>query len=88
MSQYLFIKHEMCCVDVLSHVQLFATSQTVAHQAFLSMRLSRREYWSGLPFPSAGNLPDSGIKPVFLASPVLEGGFFTTSATWKYLHKN
>ena len=47
----------------LSHVQLFATPWTVAHQAFLSMRFSRQEYWSGLPFPSPGDLPDPGIKP-------------------------
>ena len=44
----------------------------------LSMEFSRQEYWSGLPFPSPGDLPDLGIKPVFLASPALAGGFFTT----------
>ena len=47
----------------LSHVQLFATLWTVAHQALLSMGFSRQEYWSGLPFPSPGDLPDAGIKP-------------------------
>ena len=46
-----------------SHVQLFVTPKTVARQAPLSMGFSRREYWSGLPFPSPGDLPDSGIKP-------------------------
>ena len=46
------------------------------HQAPLSMGFSRQEYWSGLPFPSPGNLPNSGIKPV-------SGRFFTTSATWE-----
>ena len=68
---------------VLSHfsrVQLFATSWTVARQASLSMGFSRHEYWSGLPFPSPGDLPDPGIKP---ASLLLAGGFFTTSATWE-----
>ena len=40
-----------------------ATLWTVAHQALLSMGFSRREYWSGLPFPSPGDLPDSGIAP-------------------------
>ena len=39
------------------------TSQTVAHQAPLSMEPSRQEYWSGLPFPSSGDLPDPGIEP-------------------------
>ena len=46
----------------LSHVKLFATPWTVAHQT-LSMRFSRQEYWSGLPFPSPGGLPDLGIEP-------------------------
>ena len=45
-----------------SHVQLFVTPWTVAHQAPLSMRFSRQEYWSGLPFPPPGELPDPGIK--------------------------
>ena len=44
----------------LSHIQLFATPWTVAGQAPLSMELSRREYWSGLPFPSPGDLPHPG----------------------------
>ena len=52
-------------------------------QAPLSMELSRQEYWSGLPFPDPGNLPDPGTKPMSLLSPVLVGRFFTTSATWE-----
>ena len=52
-----------------SHVWLFATLWTVAHQAPLSMGFSRQEYWSGLPFPSPGDLPDPGIKP---GSPALQ----------------
>ena len=48
---------------------------TVAHQAPLSIEFFRQEYWSGLPFPSPGNLPDSGIKP---RSSAFSGGFFTT----------
>ena len=48
---------------VISHVQLFATAWTAASQASLSMGFSRQEYWSGLPFPSPGNLPDPGIEP-------------------------
>ena len=47
----------------LSHVQLFETLWTVAYQAPLSMGFSRQEYWSGLPFPSPGDLPDPRIKP-------------------------
>jgi len=62
----------------LCSVQLFATPWTVARQVPLSMEFSRQEYWSGLPFPSPGNLPDPGIKPRSLASPALAGGFFTT----------
>ena len=51
------------CVCVLSHVQLFVTSWTVARQALLSMGFFRQEYWSGLPFPSPGDLSDPGIEP-------------------------
>ena len=50
-------------ISLLSHVQFFATPWTVALQAPLSMGFSRQEYWSGLPFPSPGDLPDPGIKP-------------------------
>ena len=50
-------------VHVLVHVRLFATSWTVAYQAPLSMKFSRQEYWSGLPFPFPGNLRGSGIEP-------------------------
>ena len=50
-------------VKSLSCVQLFATPWTVAYQAPPSMGFSRQEYWSGLPFPSPGDLPDPGIKP-------------------------
>ena len=57
------------CTCVLSHVQLFATPWTVAHQAPLSMGFSRQGYWSGLPFPSPGDLPNPGIEP---GSPALQ----------------
>ena len=50
-------------VKSLSSVQLFVTPWTVAHQAPPSMEFSRQDYWSGLPFPSPGDLPDPGIKP-------------------------
>ena len=48
---------------LLSHVRLFATLLTIAYQAPLSMGFSRQEHWSGLPFPSPGDLPDPGIEP-------------------------
>ena len=41
----------------------------------------KKEYWSGLPFPPPGDLPNAGTKPTFPASPALPGGFFTTSTT-------
>ena len=50
-------------VKSLSCVRLFATPWTVAYQASPSMGFSRQEYWSGLPCPSPGDLPDPGIKP-------------------------
>ena len=50
-------------VKLLSHVRLFATPWTAAYQASLSMGFSRQEYWSGVPFPSPGDLPDPGIGP-------------------------
>ena len=63
------------CAQFLSHVQLFVTPLTIAHQATLSMEFSRQEYWSELSFPSPGDLPDPGIEPMSLA---LTGGLFTT----------
>ena len=60
-------------VKLLSHVQLFATPWTVAHQSPLSMEFSRQEYSSRLPFPTPGNLPNS----------TLAGEFFTTKPPGK-----
>ena len=56
---------------------LFANLWTAALQAPLSIEFSRQEYWSGLLFPTPGDLPDSGNEPMFLMSPALAGGFFT-----------
>ena len=70
-------------VKLLSRIQLFVTPWTVAYQAAPSMGFSRQEYWSGLPLPSLGDLPDPGIEPVFLTSPALAGTFLTTRATWE-----
>ena len=58
-------------VKLLSCVRLFATPWTVAYQAPPSVEFSRQEYWSGLPFPSPGDLPDPGIEP---GSPALQVG--------------
>ena len=55
-----------------------ATLWIVAHQAPVSMEFSRQEYWSGLPFPTPGDLPDLGIESVSLVFPALAGGFCTT----------
>ena len=51
------------CASLVSHVSLFTTPWTVAHQAPLSMGFSRQEHWSGLPFPPAGDLSNPGIEP-------------------------
>ena len=64
----------------LSHVQLFATPWTVAYQAALSMGFSRQECWSGVPFPSPGDLLDPGIKP---RSPALEADALTSEPPGK-----
>ena len=62
-----------CVLSCFSHVRLFATLWTVAHQAFLSMEFSWQKYWSGLPIPFPEDLPDSGIERV---SRALAGRFF------------
>ena len=75
-TEYDFEVHVYKC-----HVQLFVTLRTIAHQTPLSMGFSRKEYWSGLPYPPPGDLPNPGIKPTSLMSPALTDGFFTTRAT-------
>ena len=70
-----------CMLSRFSRVRLFATLWAVASQAPLSMGFSRQEYWSGLPYPPLGNLPDPGVEPVSIMSAALAGGFFTTDAT-------
>ena len=72
-----------CTEGRFNCVRLFTTPRTVARQPPLSMRLSRQEYWSGLPFPSPEHLPDPGIKLASLLFLALASGFLTTSATWK-----
>ena len=75
----------VCSVAQLSCVRLFVTPWTVACQTPVSMGFSRQEYWSRLPLPSPGDLPDLGMEPESPASPALAGRFFTTSATWEAL---
>ena len=69
--QYYFLTLLLVCV--LSHVQLFETPWTVTRQAPLSMGFPRLEYWSELPSPSPGGLPNTSVKPASLVSPVLIG---------------
>ena len=94
LTLYLFIHvfktvvYFYCCMrgympSCFSRVQLFVTPWTAACQAPLSIGFSRQEYCSGLPCPPPENLPDPGIEPMFLMSPTLVGGFFTTSASWE-----
>ena len=76
------------CVKLLSRVHLFVTPWTADSQAPLSMGFSREEYWTGLPCPPPGDLPDRGIETKSPMSPALAGGFFTTSATWEAQREN
>ena len=66
-----------CALSVVSN---FVTPWTVAHQAPPSMGFSRQEYWSGLPCPPSGDLPNPGIEPKALMFPALAGSFFTTGS--------
>ena len=71
------------CMCVCAHAQwlscpTLATPWTIARQTPLSLEFSRQEYWSGLPFPYPGDLPDPRIKPVSPESSALAGRFFTT----------
>ena len=70
------LNSDVCvCVCVFSHV--FAVLWTVALQAHLSLEFSSKEYWSGLPFPTPGDLPDPGVELESSASPALAGGLIT-----------
>ena len=68
---------------MLSHVQLFATLWTIAHQVPLSTECPKQEYWSRFPFSPLGDLPNPGMKFESFVSPVLVGGFFTTAPPGK-----
>ena len=74
----------LCAVlSCISCVLFFATPRTVIRQSPLFMGFSKQEYWSALPCPSPGDFPDLEIEPVFLMSPALADGIFTTSTTWE-----
>ena len=77
---YPFLCFQEVKVKLLSRVRLFATLWTVAYQASPSMGFCRQEYWSGLPFPSPGDLPGPGIKP---GSPALEADALTSEPPGK-----
>ena len=70
-------------VKSLSRVRFFATLWTVAYQAPLSMGFSRQEYWSGLPLPSPGDLPNPGMEP---GSPALEADTLTSEPPGKQIN--
>ena len=67
--------------------QICPTLWTEVCHTPLSKGFSKQEYWSGLPCPPPGNLPDPGIKPVSLMSPALAGEFFTTRTAWLLQYK-
>ena len=69
--------------QLLSHVRFFVAPWTVACQAPLSTEFLRQVYWSALPFPTPGELPNPRTEPASPWSPKLAGGFFTTSDTWE-----
>ena len=82
-KQGLHVFNLHCVHAHVSYVWFFVTLSTVACQVSLSWGFSRQEYWSRLPCPPPGDLPNPGTEPVSLMSSALAGGFFTTSATWE-----
>ena len=73
----------VCMLSRFSHVQLFLTPWYAAHQAPLPMGFSRQEYWSGLPCPPPGDLPNRGIGPVSASVSCIAGRFFITGSLGK-----
>ena len=82
MKKIVIVCYFLYLLKSLSRVRLFVTPWTVAYQAPLSMGFSRQEYWSGLPFPSPGDLPNPGIEPGF---PTLEADALTSEPPGKPL---
>ena len=81
-NEELYREMRTCVLSRFSPIWLFANLWTIVQQAPLSMGFSRQEYWSGLPCPPPGSLPDP-IKPVSRVSPTTAGRFFTTRVTWE-----
>ena len=79
---YVYYCEMICCLVTKSYIWLFVTPWPVACQTPLSMGFPRQEYWSGLPFPAPGDLPDPEVEPL---SPSLAGGFFTAEPPGKPL---
>ena len=82
MKKIVIVCYFLYLLKSLSRVRLFVTPWTVAYQAPPSMGFSRQEYWSGLPFPSPGDLPNPGIEPGF---PTLEADALTSEPPGKPL---
>ena len=78
---FMWITFSDCPSNIYTHVQLFATLWTIACQASLFMGFSRQEYWSWLPFPPSGGLPDLRIEPPSPVTPAFTGGVFHHWAT-------
>ena len=83
LTQQRFISYIMCTRELsqFSHIWLFASPWTVTHQAPLSKGFFRQEYWSGLPFPPPGDLPNPGNEPASLSSPARQ--ILYHLATWE-----
>ena len=82
---FFFTSHE-CMLSHFSHVQLFVTLWTIAHQAPLFMGFSRQEYKSQLPFPSPGDLPDAGIKPAVSDNKIIKASSIQILLLFFFLH--
>ena len=81
-SILVFLSSDCCCLVHL-YPTLMRSYRLIVHQVPLSMGFSSQKYWSGLPFPSPGYLPNPGIKPTSLISPALADRFFTTEPPGK-----
>ena len=85
-SHFLILKNPICkCAGMLKSCLTHCNPMVCSPLGFSSMGFSRQEYWSGLPCPPPGDLPEPEMEPASLMSPALSGGFFTTNATWEAL---
>ena len=81
--QHIYTMEYLCSCLLAQSCLILSDPMDCSHQAPLSMGFFRREYWSGLPFPLPGDLPDPGIKAKSPTSPALADGFFTTESPGK-----